>query len=150
MTFRTSALAVLAAVTMLAPVHAYAETEAMARFTDRIDEVVEDLMGSCSSEAEKFCSTVNAGEGRMLMCAIAHSDQLSDDCSGAVFDALAELGSTLSNLQLAVESCSADIDSTCSEIEPGEGRVAQCLIDNKAKVSEPCKEAVDVFISNNP
>ena len=68
----------------------------------------------------------------------------------SVFDAIAELGSTINNLQLAVEACSADIKASCDEIEPGEGRLAQCLIDNKSKVSVPCQEAVDVFLENNP
>jgi hypothetical protein len=144
------ALAALIAVYVLAPSTASAETEALSRFMDRVDEVVEDVAQSCRSEAEKFCSTVTPGEGRLLMCALAHGDQLSDDCAGAVFDAIAELGGTISNMQLAVEACSADIEATCGSVEPGEGRVAQCLIDNKDKVSEPCKEAVDVFMKNNP
>jgi hypothetical protein len=150
MKFRTMALAALTAVYVLAPSKASAETEAMSRFMDRVDEVVEDVAQSCKSEAEKFCSTVTPGEGRLLMCALAHGDQLSDNCAGAVFDAIAELGGTISNLQLAVEACSADIEATCASVEPGEGRVAQCLIDNKDKVSEPCRQAVDVFIRNNP
>ena len=150
MKFRTMALAALTAVYVLAPSKASAETEAMSRFMDRVDEVVEDVAQSCKSEAEKFCSTVTPGEGRLLMCALAHGDQLSDNCAGAVFDAIAELGGTISNMQLAVEACSADIEATCSSVELGEGRVAQCLIDNKDKVSDPCKEAVDVFIKNNP
>jgi hypothetical protein len=144
------ALAALVAMTFLAPVQASAETEAMSRFMDRVDEVVEDVMQSCKSEAEKFCSTVTPGKGRLLMCALAHGDQLSGLCASAVFDAIAELGGTISNMQLAVQACSADIESSCGSVEPGEGRVAQCLIDNKAKVSEPCREAVDVFMKNNP
>ena len=150
MKFRTMALAALTAVYVLAPSKASAETEAMSRFMDRVDEVVEDVAQSCKSEAEKFCSTVTPGEGRLLMCALAHGDQLSNTCASAVFDAIAELGGTISNMQLAVEACSEDIEATCGSVEPGEGRVAQCLIDNKDKVSEPCREAVDVFISNNP
>jgi hypothetical protein len=122
----------------------------MSRFMDRVDEVVEDVAQSCQSEAEKFCSTVTPGEGRLLMCALAHSDQLSNTCASAVFDAIAELGGAISNMQLAVEACSADIEARCGSVEPGEGRVAQCLIDNKEKVSDPCKEAVDVFMKNNP
>ena len=150
MKFKIPALAALAAVSLLMPGKASAETETMSRFMDRIDEVVEDVAASCKTEAEKFCSAVTPGEGRLLMCALAHGDQLSAMCSSAVFDAIAELGGTISNMQLAVEACSADIESTCGSVEPGEGRVAQCLIENKDKVSDPCKEAVDVFMKNNP
>ncbi len=150
MRFVKMGLVALTAVTLMTPVQALAETEAMTRFQDRIDDVIEDLRGSCKVEADKFCSTVNQGEGRLLMCALAHSDQLSEDCAGAVFDAIAELGGTINNLQLAVEACSVDIQTSCDEVEPGEGRLAQCLIDNKSKVSQPCQEAVDVFLDNNP
>lgn len=150
MKYTIPALAALAAMTLLAPYQASAQTEAMSRFMDRVDEVVEDVAQSCKSEGEKFCSTVTPGEGRLLMCALAHGDQLSATCTSAVFDAIAELGGTISNMQLAVEACSADIEATCGSVEPGDGRVAQCLIDNKDKVSEPCREAVYVFISNNP
>ena len=113
MKFRTMGLAAVTAAYLLTPVQASAETEAMSRFMDRVDEVVDDLMVSCKAEADKFCSTVTPGKGRMLMCALAHGDQLSDNCAGAVFDAIAELGGTINNLQLAVEACSADIETSC-------------------------------------
>ena len=150
MKLRISVLVTLAAMTILVPVQASAETEAMARFMDRVDEVVDDLAISCKIEDEKFCSTVTPGEGRLLMCALAHGDQLSDNCADAVFDAIVELGGTINNLQLAVEDCSADIKATCGSVEPGGGRVAQCLVDNQSRISEPCKEAVKVFLKNNP
>ena len=150
MKIRALGLLALATVSMLTPVQVSAETEAMSRFIDRVDEVVEDVAQSCKSEAEKFCSTVTPGQGRLLMCALAHGDQLSNTCASAVFDAVAELGGAISNMQLAVQACSTDIETSCGNVEPGEGRVAQCLIDNKDKVSEPCRQAVDVFIRNNP
>ncbi len=65
------------------------------------------------------------------------------------FDALVELGDTIINLQFAVEACEGDIEKTCGDIQPGEGRIAQCLIDNKATISEPCQGSVEDFQRNN-
>lgn len=150
MNFKISALATVIAASMLAPGQVSAETKAMARFTDRVGAIVQDLQSSCKREFASYCKTVHPGQGRMLLCMLAHGDQLSARCGGAVFDALAELGGMVSNAQLAIEACSADIKGTCGKVKAGEGRVAECLIDNKAKISKPCLEAVEVFLHNNP
>ena len=131
------------------PAHAAEETEALAKFIKSMDEISDDVRGSCEADAKKFCSTVNPGEGRLLNCALAHEDQISNDCAEALFDAYVELGDRVHNLQFAVEACEADIEKTCSSVEAGEGRIAQCLIDNKTKISEPCQDAVAEFESNN-
>ena len=131
------------------PAHSAEETEALTKFMKSMDKISDDVQGSCEMDAKKFCSTVNPGEGRLLNCALAHEDQISNDCAEALFDAYVELGDRVNNLQFAVDACEADIEETCGSVEAGEGRIAQCLIDNKAKISEPCQDAVAEFESNN-
>ena len=125
------------------------ETEALAKFTMRMDQVIDYVQVSCESDAMKFCSSVTPGEGRLLMCLLAHEDKINEPCGAAIFDALVELGDTIINLQFAVEACGSDIEKTCGDVQPGEGRIAQCLIDNKATISEPCQESVADFQRNN-
>ncbi len=125
------------------------ETEALAKFTKRMDQVIDYVQDSCESDAKEFCSSVTPGKGRLLMCVLAHEDQISEQCYAAIFDALVELGDTIINLQFAVEACGGDIEKTCGDVKPGEGRIAQCLIDNKATISEPCQESVADFQRNN-
>jgi hypothetical protein len=36
--------------------------------------------------------------------------------------------------------CRADVERLCKDVQPGGGRVAQCLKDNEASVSPACKE----------
>lgn len=36
--------------------------------------------------------------------------------------------------------CEADLRKLCAGIQPGGGRLAQCLQQNAASVSQPCKE----------
>jgi hypothetical protein len=131
------------------PAHAQEETEARAKFTKMMDEIIDYVQDSCEADAKEFCSKVTPGEGRLLMCALAHEDKISDDCGQAIFDAVATLGDTINFLQLAVDDCEPDIEKTCADVEPGEGRIAQCLIDNKAKISASCQEAVAEFESAN-
>ena len=131
------------------PAYSAEETEARAKFTKQMDEIIDYVQDSCEADAKEFCSKVTPGEGRLLMCALAHEDKISDNCEEALFDAFVQLGDRISNLQFAVEACEDDIENTCNGVEPGEGRIAQCLIDNKAKISESCQAAVADFEDNN-
>ena len=128
---------------------ALAETEAAMRFAERMKRVIEDLSISCRSERANFCANVTPGKGRLLMCALAHDDKLSSNCKGAVFDAMTDLGEIVNNLQFAVANCKADVESKCKDVNPGQGRIAQCLIDQKASLSQGCQEAVAKFEKNN-
>ena len=38
--------------------------------------------------------------------------------------------------------CAADIETHCSDIAMGEGRVLACLADNEAEVSDACNQAI--------
>lgn len=131
------------------PAYAAEETEARAKFTKQMDEIIDYVQDFCEADAKEFCSTVTPGEGRLLMCALAHEDKISDNCEEALFDAFVQLGDRINNLQFAVDACEDDIETTCTGVEPGEGRIAQCLIDNKTKISESCQAAVADFQANN-
>jgi hypothetical protein len=39
-------------------------------------------------------------------------------------------------------ACQPDVSSLCSGVQPGEGRILQCLKQNEAKVSQACKDAL--------
>jgi Cysteine rich repeat len=40
------------------------------------------------------------------------------------------------------EACKADVASLCQGVQPGGGRIKECLKANKDKVSEGCKAAI--------
>ena len=128
---------------------AMAETEAAKMFEKRIIEVVEDVAISCKTEREKFCSMVTPGDGRLLHCALAHEDKLSQTCFNSLFDAVAELRGVVTNLQFAIEDCRGDAGKFCGDVKLGGGRLAQCLIDNQPKLSGACSSAVRAFKANN-
>ena len=39
-------------------------------------------------------------------------------------------------------ACEADVQKVCAGVEPGGRRIANCLKENQAKVSQPCKDAI--------
>jgi hypothetical protein len=39
-------------------------------------------------------------------------------------------------------ACAADLQSLCKDVQPGGGRIMQCLKEHKDAVSAPCKSAI--------
>jgi Cysteine rich repeat len=81
----------------------------------------------------------------MLFCMLAHEDKISDKCVNTLLDIADDVELAVSNVARAADACDEDIDKVCGNADPGEGRIAQCLIDNQAKVSSACRAEVAGF-----
>jgi Golgi apparatus protein 1 len=57
-------------------------------------------------------------------------------CAAGLFGATA----VAAQQQPGRDACRADVERLCKNVQPGGGRVAQCLKDNEASVSAECKE----------
>lgn len=102
----------------------------------------EGLHKACLADMAKFCSAVNLGEGRMLACLYAHEDQISEQCDEAVADTSDMLDSFMFTLNEALGQCAKDIETTCSGVAAGGGRILSCLKKNAPKVSAECNQSV--------
>jgi hypothetical protein len=106
------------------------------------EDLIEYLVDACETELVSFCSTVTPGEGRLLHCAAAHADQLSGQCEYALYQAATLLEQFAAATAYVINSCRTDIETHCSAVAMGEGRLLMCLDENSAEVSDSCKQAV--------
>jgi len=51
---------------------------------DRFFEIARYAKQECSVDIAKFCSSVEAGGGRIYSCLKSHSENLTDDCAGVM------------------------------------------------------------------
>jgi len=109
--------------------------------TARANDAVDIVAQGCKADIEAHCKGVTPGEGRVLSCLYAYGDKISTQCEYALYDAAAQLQRSVDGLAYAVSECRDDLKAYCSNIKPGEGRIAQCLEKNKDKVSARCKLA---------
>lgn len=70
--------------------------------------------------------------------ALACASLLGTPLSGAA------LAQTLSGAQAQTvrAACETDIRTTCPGVQPGGGRILQCIKANPDKISQPCKDAL--------
>src|SRR5512143_340893 len=107
-----------------------------------LENLVKTVTEGCKTELDTYCKEVTPGEGRVLACLYAFEDKLSDRCEYALYDAAGQLEKAVNALKYAATQCKADLKAFCSQVQPGEGRLLQCLDKNSAKVSSACKQAL--------
>lgn len=134
----------VSAVTLVitAPSISSAETDIAKAVTDKAEKVIVKIQASCATDIKSFCNQVTPGEGRLMLCMMAHEDKLSDKCFTTLIDVGDAVELTISSAKRAASVCEPEIDTLCADVEAGGGQIAQCLITNKAKLSSACSAEV--------
>lgn len=136
------ACAVLPLAVTLSQTAANAQSDIVKAVQDKLTGSIAKLERSCGDDIKKYCSAVTPGNGRVLHCMEAYEDQISPQCSYAEQEAALTLQMAVDRLREAVAACSNEITKFCSKVQPGQGRVAQCLIANQASASPQCAGAI--------
>jgi len=119
-----------------------AETNIGKAIVDKLTVRVAKLENACASDIRKYCRDVTPGEGRMMYCMQAHEDKISAKCAYELDQAAERTQAAADVLRDGVLACKAEITGVCGKILPGQGRVAACLIKNRATASKDCAEAI--------
>ncbi len=86
----------------------------------------------CADDAAKFCKDVKPGGGRMARCLKEHENELSPACKEHV----AAVKQRAKEVRAA---CEDDVMQFCKDVQPGQGRIAQCLKQHENELSVDCK-----------
>lgn len=89
----------------------------------------------CKVDKEKFCSSIEKGDGRIVKCLKEHENELSPSCK-------AFKESKKESRQQAREVCKEDVKKLCDSVEQGEGRKVKCLIEKQSQASPACQQAI--------
>jgi hypothetical protein len=104
--------------------------------------LIDTVAKGCDKEIKTYCKDVTMGEGRVLACLYAYEDKLSGKCEYALYDAAVRLQRAITALAYVANECEPDLKAYCSDIQPGGGRLLQCIEKNDAKVGKRCKQAM--------
>lgn len=88
--------------------------------------------GPCTGDVMKFCQGVQLGQGDVSRCLTQNRQSLSAGCQSRI-SALTE------QVKEADQACQDDIILYCSDVQPGGGRVKQCLQERDSWLSFNCR-----------
>ncbi len=134
--------AVLPLLAILSIGSASAETDLSKAIKEKLTARITKLENACADDIKKFCANVTPGEGRLLYCMHAYEDQISVKCGFELEEAATGVQAAADNLKDAIVACKAEITGVCGNTTPGEGRIAACLMANKATASKGCLDAI--------
>ena len=135
-------LGVLPLLVILSVGSASAQTNLGKTIVEKLTAKITKLENACASDIKKYCKDVTPGEGRMIYCMQAHEDKISSKCTYELEEAAASVQATADLLKDGVVACKAEIAGVCGKIQPGQGRIAACLIANKSTASKDCADAI--------
>jgi hypothetical protein len=135
-------LGLLPLLVILSVGSASAQTDIAKAIKDKLAAQAAKLEKSCAGDIKKYCKTVTPGEGRLIYCMQAHEDKISPKCAYDLEEAATSVETSAASLSEAISACKAELTGICGKIQPGQGRIAACLIANKSTASKNCAEAI--------
>jgi hypothetical protein len=91
--------------------------------------------GPCREDAARLCKDVQPGGGRIIQCLKQHENELSAACKERIAQAKEKI-------QEVQQACQGDVDAYCKGVQPGGGRIIQCLKQHEGQLSPGCKEKI--------
>ena len=88
---------------------------------------------ACMRDAERFCSRIPIGEGRMLTCLQSRWSELSSSCQ----QDLQEINNKSREID---QACASDVYQYCHGVAPGADRIKVCLWSNWDRLSSTCRD----------
>ncbi|MGU3494088.1 cysteine rich repeat-containing protein [Xanthobacteraceae bacterium A53D] len=100
------------------------------------------IAASCGKDIQKFCPTVNLGNGALLACLDKVFDKVNPKCKADYAAAKASIAQRDAAQDSIAQVCNADTARLCPGMVPQDGNLLSCLLEATKVVSAPCNQAI--------
>jgi len=114
----------------------------MTQLRERAQDRMKAFEQACKGDLDQYCKNVPHGQGKVVACLREHEAALAGSCKEQLSKIDERHKQMHAHMQGIGEACKGDVGQFCQGVQPGGGRLAQCLKTNQAKLSEPCKSAL--------
>jgi len=108
------------------------------------------LNKECDMEIDNLCADIcspfqgQACGGTVIACLLENQANITtESCKTELFASEKRMGNDYRTDAVLKEACKEDVNKLCADIEPGDGRIHECLVANKAQLSPSCKREED-------
>ena len=129
---------------LIFPMSSYAK-EAGKPLVEKLQEgelVITASVQGCDEDIKEHCDGLGSNAGKVFMCLAAYEEQLTPACKQGILEAALAVKMGAAALNYSVRACEADADKYCLDVQPGEGRIVDCIKSNESNVSEECITAL--------
>lgn len=107
---------------------------------------------ACRPDVQKYCSSaVSGGVEQVKDCLVDHQNDISDACYGFLKSNLGRKQSgPPQGAPPGANACKADVPTYCKGVQPGGGRIKDCLIDHQKEISDACYDFLSRQKSGDP
>ena len=136
------ALSVLILATIFASSAAIAEGKKLNEKLAGSELEVSISIPNCNADTAILCPGLVPSSKKSMMCLMAYEDNLSVACKVGIVEAALTIEMGMLVIKHSIETCEADADKYCLDVEAGEGRIVSCLRENESKISKECTTAL--------
>ena len=129
--------------TLLISITSYAEESGkplVEKLQDAKITITSSVQG-CDEDIKEHCDGLGNAQ-KIFMCLAAYEDHLSQECKQGILEAAMSVRLGAAALDYSIIACEVDSDKHCFDVQPGEGRLINCIKANETNVSEQCIAAL--------
>jgi hypothetical protein len=100
--------------------------------------IINSSVSGCDEDINQHCDGLGNDAEKVFMCLAAYEDHLSTECKLGILEAAVSVRMGAAALNYSIVACEADADMHCLDVQPGEGRMINCIKANESNVSKEC------------
>jgi Cysteine rich repeat len=89
----------------------------------------------CADDVAKFCQDVKGHRAKVMQCLSEHRTELSPQCQ-------ARVQAMEAKIREVSDACQDDVQQFCQRVNPGQGRLVQCLRKHESELSSACQAEI--------
>jgi hypothetical protein len=136
---------ILTAAILVSLLFSAAATAAGEKLADKLSNstlIVNIKVSGCQADTALLCPGLKPNSRKSFMCLMAYEDNLSNSCALGLVEAAMTLEAGMMAIDHSIKACEADADKFCLDVQPGNGRIVECLVQNESNLASQCVTAL--------